>query len=289
MEGQSILCDLAIFLLAEDNPFIVWTFNNSLIINSFEFMDINYAKKILKKTVSDYNSISDKYSRVREKDWKEMDFLFDKYLDSKDRVLDLGCGNGRFFPSFLKKETEYFGVDPSLNLINIAQDNYHQGNFQVASGNSLPFSNNYFDKVYSIAVLHHIPSLDLRLQFLKEVKRVLKVDGYLILTVWDLKEKLKRRGFFDWLKLDKGDVFLPWYGSKDTYFHCFNLEELVQLVKDSGFDVLEKGEISIGKKPYSNFYIVAKKITYGKKTRNRSQIQYRCFRGCRSGALLRED
>jgi len=222
-------------------------------------MDINYAKKILKKTVSDYNSIADKYSRVREKDWKEMDFLFE-HLKPDDVVLDLGCGNGRFFSSF--KDARYFGVDPSSQLIGIAKNNHPQGNFRVASGDSLPFADDYFDKVYSIAVLHHIPSFDLRLQFLKEAKRVLKPGGYLILTVWDLKEKLKGKGFFHWLKarkLDKNDVFLPWHGSKDTYFHCFNLEELVQLVKDSGFEVLDKGEIAVGSRPYFNFYIVAKK------------------------------
>ena len=226
-------------------------------------MDIDYAKQILLKTVEDYNSIADKYSRVREKDWKEMDFLFDKYLDPKDRVLDSGCGNGRFYDSFIEKEVEYFGVDPSLNLIDIAKKNHPQGNFQVASGDSLPFSGNYFDKVFSIAVLHHIPSLDFRSQFLKEAKRVLKDDGYLILTVWNLKEKVdKDFNLLSWFKrrkLDKGDVFLPWYGSNNTYFHCFNLEELVQLVKDSGFEVLDKGEILVGQRPYSNFYIVAKK------------------------------
>ena len=97
---------------------------------------------------------------------------------------------------------------------------------------------------------------------LKEARRVLKDDGYLILTVWDLKEKLQRKGFLNWFKnrkLEKNDILLPWYGSKDTYFHCFNLEELVQLVKDSGLEVIDKGEISVGLKPYSNFYIVAKK------------------------------
>jgi len=226
-------------------------------------MDIDYAKQILLKTVEDYDSIADKYSRVREKDWKEMDFLFDKYLNPKDRILDLGCGNGRFYDSFVEKEVEYFGVDPSLNLIDIAKKNHPQGNFQVASGDSLPFSGNYFDKVFSIAVLHHIPSLDFRSQFLKESKRVLKDDGYLILTVWNLKEKVdKDFNLLSWFKrrkLDKGDVFLPWYGSDNTYFHCFNLEELVQLVKDSGFEVLDRGEILVGQRPYSNFYIVAKK------------------------------
>lgn len=223
-------------------------------------MDLNYAKQILRKTVSDYNSISEKYSRVRQKDWKEMDFLFDKHLNPNDVVLDLGCGNGRFFPCF--NGVQYFGVDSSSGLIEIAKNNYPQGNFQIASSDSLPFPDNYFDKIFSIAVLHHIPSLQLRSQFLKEARRVLKDDGSLILTVWDLKEKLKKKSFFDWFKmrkLDKGDVFLPWYGSESTYFHCFNLEELVQLVKDSGFEVLDKGEIAVGQKPYFNFYIVVKK------------------------------
>lgn len=226
-------------------------------------MDIGYAKKILKKTVSDYDAIAEKYSKVREKDWKEFDFLFDKYLGSGDRVLDLGCGNGRFFPSFEKRGVAYVGTDPSSGLVDIARKNYPLGNFQVASGDSLPFSDGSFDKVYSIAVLHHIPSAVLRLEFLKEAKRVLKPGGYLILTVWDLKEKAgKGRGLFSWFtrrKFDSGDVLLPWYGSKDTYFHCFNLEELVQLGKEAGFEIVDRGEISVGLKPYSNFYIVVKK------------------------------
>jgi ubiquinone/menaquinone biosynthesis C-methylase UbiE len=259
--GQGILWDLAIFLLAKDKSFLFPDLSNSLIINSFGFMNINYARKILEKTVSDYNSIADKYSRVRGEDWKEMDFLFD-CLNPGNRVLDLGCGNGRFFPSFLKKEVEYLGADPSLNLVNLAKEKYPQGNFRVVSVDSLPFPDSFFDKVFSIAVLHHIPSLDLRLLFLEEIRRTLKEGGYLILTAWDLKEKMGKRGLFGWFKarnLDRGDVFLPWYGSKDTYFHCFNLEELVQLIKDSGFIVADKGEISVGQRPYSNFYIIAKK------------------------------
>ena len=200
---------------------------------------------------------------MREKDWKEMDFLFDKYLKSNDAVLDLGCGNGRFYPSFARKGVRYFGADPSLKLVEIARRNYPLVNFEAVSSDNLSFSDNYFDKIYSIAVLHHIPSREFRLKFLREAGRVLKPEGYLILTVWNLKEKLeKNSGFFEWFKrrkLDSGDVLLPWYGSKDSYFHCFNLEELIQLVKESGFSIVEKGEILVGKRPYSNFYIVAKK------------------------------
>lgn len=219
-------------------------------------MDSKYAKKILLKTVLDYNSIADKYSRVREKNWKEFDFLFDKYLSSGDKVLDLGCGNGRFYPAFKKRNADYHGIDVSSKLIEIAQKRYPEARFEISSIESI--ESNSFGKIYSIAVLHHIPSHDLRLGFLREARRVLRNGGYLILTVWNLKEKMKKRSFLSWFKLDKGDIFLPWYGSKDTYFHCFNLEELVQLAKEAGFEIIDKGEISVGERPYSNFYFVGK-------------------------------
>jgi hypothetical protein len=38
----------------------------------------------------------------------------------------------------------------------------------------------------------------------------------------------------------------------------FELEELIKLVNDTGLKVIESGEILVGEKPYSNFYIVAK-------------------------------
>lgn len=221
-------------------------------------MNSKYAKKILDKTVLDYNSIADKYSRVREKDWKEFNFLFDKYLLQNDKVLDLGCGNGRFYSAFKNKNVDYLGIDVSSKLIEIARNSYPEGKFEVSSVNSI--LSDSFDKVYSIAVLHHIPSRELRLNFLKEIRRVLKDDGCIVLTVWNLKDKIKKINFLDWFRLDKGDVFLPWYGSRDTYFHCFNLEELIQLIKEVGFEVIDKGEILVGKKPYSNFYIVGRKI-----------------------------
>jgi len=225
-------------------------------------MDKRYAKYILDKTVLDYNNIGDKYSRVREKNWKEMDFLFDR-ITVGDSVLDFGCGNGRFYGAIRERGAGYQGIDPSEKLISLARENNPKGNFQAYPISIIPFADEYFDKVYSIAVLHHIPSRRFRLDFLREAGRSLKKGGYLILTVWDLKEKLGK-GFnllswFKGLRMDKGDVLLTWYGSKDTYFHCFNLEELVQLVKEAGFQVEDKGEISVGLKPYHNFYIIAKK------------------------------
>lgn len=207
------------------------------------------SKFILNKLKEDYNNIALKYSQVREKEWKEMDFLFDKVLE-KDKVLDLGCGNGRFYPAFKKRKAEYYGIDFSSKLIEIAKEKYPSGNFSVSDVFDLKFQNEFFDKVYSIAVLHHMPEEELRIKFLKEATRVLKTKGLLVLTVWDLKDKQKN---------NEKDVFLSWYGAKDCYFHVFTLKELEELVVFSGLKIIEKGEIIVGQRPYNNFYIICQK------------------------------
>jgi len=60
-------------------------------------MDKDKIKHILDKLREDYNNIAEKYSQVREREWKEMEFLFNS-VQEKDKVLDLGCGSGRFYP-----------------------------------------------------------------------------------------------------------------------------------------------------------------------------------------------
>lgn len=228
-------------------------------------MDIDSAKIILEKNIKDYDQIAEKYATVREKNWQEMSFLFDDYIRQNDNVLDLGCGNGRFYDDIRGKGADYWGVDPSEKLIAIAKDNYPEADFLVAEAFNLPFESDFFDIVYSIAVLHHIPGTDLRQQFLLEAKRVLKTDGYLVLTVWELTEKIRKRKFdlFNWLwerYLEKNDYLLPWYGTKDTYFHRFDLTELISLFESVGLKIIKKGEILVGEKPYKNLYIVAQKI-----------------------------
>jgi len=238
-------------------------------------MEENYAEYLLKKTTQDYNLIAEQFSRARDKIWREMRFLFDGYLLEGEKVLDLGCGNGRFYELFQKKNVDYIGVDSSEKLIEIAKKRYPKGRFQVANALNLPFPNNFFDKVYVIAVFHHIPSQEFRLQFLREIKRVLKKEGLLILTVWNLWQKIRTgklifkfafKKIFGGSKLDFKDILMKWEGLENCYFHCFMMGELAGLIKIAGFKIKRSGEILVGsekarkeKWPNSNFYIIAEK------------------------------
>ena len=228
-------------------------------------MKKEYAEYLLKKTKEDYNRIAEKFSRTRSRIWEEVRFLFDDYVEPGDKVLDLGCGNGRFFEVLKDKRVDYIGVDFSERLIEIAKKRYPQVKFQVADALNLPFPNNFFDKVYTISVFHHIPSEEFRLQFLKEVKRVLKKEGLLILTVWKIKTKNNLLSVIKYTilkligKLDWGDTFESWNKKIQRYFHIFSKKELKRLLNEADFKVLEIGIVRNERGNRNNIYLIAKK------------------------------
>ena len=223
---------------------------------------------MLRKTRQDYNLIAEDFARTRSKPWPEIKFLFDDYLRPGERVLDLGCGQGRFFEFCENKNIDYWGVDFSEKLIEIAKARYRRAKFRTTDGLNLPFSEDYFDRVFSIAVFHHIPSVSLRLRFLLEAKRVLKPGGFLILTVWKLhrlKELflifkfavLRRLGLS---KLEFNDILKPWGKKVKKYYHCFSEKELINVVEKAGFRIKKSGVVKNKKGSRRNIYLVAQKV-----------------------------
>lgn len=95
----------------------------------------------------------------------------------KGRILDIGCG---FYPYFLSKSkfSERYGVDPSLK--NLKLKNLKLKNLDVTK-QKLPFDDNFFNVVTMLAVFEHIDYKKLSF-VLKEIKRVLKKSGIIIIT-----------------------------------------------------------------------------------------------------------
>jgi len=227
-------------------------------------MDKKYAKYLLEKTRDDYNAIADDFSSTRRFVWRGLESLY-YYALPGDKILDLGCGNGRLLQ--VLKDTDYVGVDSSEKLIEAARKQYPDNKFLVADALHLPLPDNQFDKIYSIAVFHHIPSEELRLNFLKEVRRVLKPGGLLILTVWDLRRgrglffilKFIFSRFFGFSKLDLGDVFVPWSGKYQRYVHCFTEKELNSLFQRVGLIIEDTGRLRAKPGGPKNIYFIVRK------------------------------
>jgi len=236
-------------------------------------MNKDYADFLLNKTKDDYNRIADKFSSTR--GYVSGDILvLAQYAEPDDKILDLGCGNGRLSEIFKNKRIRYTGVDFSKELIKIARKKYPKEKFLLADAMKLPALKNIFDKVYCLSVLHHIPSEEYRIKFLKEIKRVLLPCGKIVLTVWNMHKVSKARAlifknnflrFFGLSKLDFNDLFYPFNHQSgkreaDRYIHAFRPNELARLVQKSGFKVEEIKFLKRGKKQENeNILIVAKK------------------------------
>jgi ubiquinone/menaquinone biosynthesis C-methylase UbiE len=238
-------------------------------------MDKNVADKLLAQTRENYDSFAESFAQTRNYFWPEMKSLAADYCQAGDRVLDIGCGNGRFYPAFKEIGAKYTGVDNSQNLIALAKKNFSEANFAVADALVLPFQANEFDVAVSMAVLHHIPGIAARRKFFAQAHRVLKPGGRFIFTVWDLrlpsivkfKQWKRLRSFLKSQikiilgkeKLDFGDFYIPWQNKYQRYVHSFTMRELKKLALAAGFEIEKTGVTAFGGKE-GNLYIVAKKV-----------------------------
>jgi SAM-dependent methyltransferase len=112
-------------------------------------------------------------------------------LSPGDKVLDLGCGEGRHaITAYLKEGVDVYALDLSMNDLRTAQtrfgefedsaDESRTVTFVCSSGLALPFADASFDKVVCAEVLEHIPDYQ---SVLKEINRVLKPGGQFAVSV----------------------------------------------------------------------------------------------------------
>jgi ubiquinone/menaquinone biosynthesis C-methylase UbiE len=97
------------------------------------------------------------------------------------RALEIGCGPGRLIKPLSRHFGEIHGVDVSDEMIRLARERLSEiphAHFHATNGASLAqFADESFEFVYSYAVFQHIPSRDVVLEYMREIRRVLKPGG----------------------------------------------------------------------------------------------------------------
>jgi len=225
-------------------------------------------KKILNETEEGYDSMSVKFSETRKYFWRGLEFIGD-YTKDGDRILDFGCGNGRLLELIGGvQDMQYYGIDVSQKLIDIAEKRYPNQTFQKIDllQTTLPVADDYFNTVYSIAVFHHFPSKKYREDVAKELYRVTKKDGRIIITVWNLYQKRYKKNILcNWKNkifrksnLDWNDCYISFTDNEGKKFqrfhHAFTKRELKKLFSSAGFEI-EKCETINGR----NIVLIGKK------------------------------
>ena len=221
-------------------------------------MDSRTAARLIELNKNFYTHFGDSFSATRHRIQPGVQRVLER-LNGDESILDLGCGNGELARELARRghRGSYLGVDFSLPLLRDAESQpegfsarFHELDLTTLTGqNSFVSHLSSFDIIFAFAVLHHIPSRELRLNILEQVHKVLKPDGTFIHSNWQFlnSEKLKARiqpweaaGISE-SDVDRGDCLLDWRngGVGLRYVHQFDEKELVELAKASGFKVMD--------------------------------------------------
>lgn len=99
------------------------------------------------------------------------------------KALDVGCGTGVLAERLTRDGYDVTGVDPFPGMLNYLKQRNSAIDSVTARGEQLPFADNSFDLTYCIAVMHHVADpKDVR-NTLKEMARVTKPGGHVL--IWD--------------------------------------------------------------------------------------------------------
>jgi ubiquinone/menaquinone biosynthesis C-methylase UbiE len=174
-----------------------------------------------------YDKISAHFSQTRYKPWP----LVAEFLNSLEKdsyVLDIGCGNGKYLS--VNENLITFGTDRSGNLLTIAKEKNINSQFFTADSLKLPVKSESFDAAISIAVIHHFSNELLRIQALKEIFRIVKKGGLVLVYVWAMEQKEK--------KFTEQDNFVPWHlqNKYENESKVSTLENGPNIMKDKKID-----------------------------------------------------
>jgi SAM-dependent methyltransferase len=99
------------------------------------------------------------------------------------RGLDVGCGTGALAARLSAAGYEMTGVDSSKGMLDVLSSRAPEVHAVKGSGRSLPFPDDNFDLVLSVAVMHHVADAEDVRRTLAEMVRVARPSGRIL--VWD--------------------------------------------------------------------------------------------------------
>jgi 2-polyprenyl-3-methyl-5-hydroxy-6-metoxy-1,4-benzoquinol methylase len=225
--------------------------------------------KLINLNHSFYNSHSKDFSGSRNYNWEGFEKL-SKYLFEDMQILDVGCGNARFarFLNTKFNKFKYLGIDNSEKLLDIARANNYPNtevsNMELLQDFDISDLNLKYDLIVALGVMHHIPSQELRIEFINNLVSLLSKDSKLVLSFWNFQDKIDKNKFInpskvgiDASELEEGDYILTWERGElgYRYAHLYSEKEILNLTAETGLKKVENFK-SDSKNGKGNNYIV---------------------------------
>lgn len=190
---------------------------------------------------------------------KEIYPCVSRWLNSRTGpLLDVGCGAGHLASITHRHQIEYYGIDPSLELIKYAKDHFgkYHAFASLGSAEHVPFGGNSFSSALSVNVFMHIA--DLR-PALYEIARVLYPgSSFLCITSNPFENEQWQRLYYNKKMLADGGIV----GSITTsagvlnknVFYPHTYSEWLRASSEAGFSFSIR-ESNLGKKTDTSTYL----------------------------------
>lgn len=168
-----------------------------------------------------YDAVSTLYPHIPPlSHWRAWEYTAYQKYQLNGRILDLGCGDGRYFHLIWPHVDDVIGVDMNSAVADLGRRSGVYREVHVAAAHHLPEASESFDHVFANCSLEHMDHLD---EVLAEIYRCLKPGGSLLCSVptdrliqWSLLPNLAAMAGFDSLAASLQNDFV-------TYHHFVNL------------------------------------------------------------------
>lgn len=178
-----------------------------------------------------YDTVAAPFSGVRDRVVNFTD------AQKSSRILDVATGTGKQAFAFAKNGYEVVGIDLSEAMLNVAKkkNKFRNAKFEVADATNLPFEDNSFDISTISFALHDMP-LSIREKVLKEMVRVTRPKGIIVIADYDLpKSKIGKFLIYHFTSLFEAE-----------YYENFIKSDFEALLNKNRIKIVEKDTVLHG-------------------------------------------
>lgn len=211
----------------------------------------------IRKSFTSEKTVLDYTRAVREIGlWESEKMMIKKYFNPEKRILDIGCGAGRTTIGLYKLGYHLVeGLDLSEAMImqarRISKELNYNITFRAGDAACLDYNDETFKAaLFSFNGIMQIPERKNRIKVLKEIKRILKPEGYFLFTTHDRDGSKEYESFWKDEKrkwaLHLEDKSLHEFGDRviemeerDIFLHFPTREEVISSLEEAGFRVIE--------------------------------------------------
>jgi len=212
-------------------------------------MDANTQERLNSINRDFYAAAATEFDQTRNSAWPGW-LRLREHVQAPLRVLDVGCGNGRFglfLAETFPDAVDYHGLDNNPALLQFASGAL--ANADLASYTLDPFDllhdtlpDAQYDLVVLFGVIHHVPGAQTRRDFLRRLAERVAKKGLLCFAAWCFYEYERfRERLVPWpddLNVEKHDYLLDWRAGERVLRYCHYVDEAehAELIAATGLE-----------------------------------------------------